>query len=759
MKRLLPSSLRFNLVLVVLLGVLPVFTIILVSGVERRQDEMEHARGTTMRLAEYFAFTQENEIRRIQEVLANLAATPLVQDLDIEACNALFRHYLNANPIYVNFALIAPDGEALASALEFTRQNLAERKEIIGALATGDFSVGEYAIGKVSKIPILPVALPVKNDRNETIGVVLASLRLQDYSRIFEQAELPPGSFVGLADHKGIRLYHYPERDTNPVGGRIAPGAWEHLLTIEREGLFTTVGSDGVVRVFAVRRLSSGPGQTPYLNIFVGIPREVVVAKADAVTLRYLWWLAFSILLSSFFAWYVGKFGIVDRLNRLVSLARRLGEGDMTARADLTKAGGSLGQLESSLNAMASSLERDSRIRTEMEERLWRSRNEAEAANKAKSTFLANMSHEMRTPINGIMGMLQLLQTTGLRSDQAEYAEMSIQSCRRLVQLISDILDLSRIEAGAMEIRQAPFDVVATIVVVQQLFAFAAQQKSLKLTLTIGEDVPETLLGDAGRLQQILNNLVGNALKFTTSGVVAVAVHPMRGRHSGEQRILFSVSDTGIGIPEDKLGDLFEPFTQVEGSYARRFQGAGLGLSIVRSLVRLMDGELCVESEENVGSTFYVCLPFARVEGRIAPEPPTAVASAAFERPRMVLLAEDDSLSAMVVVKQLKMIGCTVHVAEDGQQALEALRKGAYDVVLMDIQMPIMDGMEATRRIRSGEAGEDKADTPIVAMTAYAMAGDREKFLGAGMNGYIAKPMEMDALLRALEECMTETQG
>ncbi len=455
-KRFLPSSLRFNLVLVVLLGVLPVLAIILVSGVERRQDELTHARGILMRLAEYYAFTQESEIRRIQEVLTKLSAAPPVRNLDLEGCNALFRDYLNANPNYVNFALIAPDGEALASALEFRRQNLAERKEIKGALATGDFSVGEYSIGKVSKEPILPVALPVKNEQGAISAIVLASLRLQDYSRIFEQADLPPGSFVGLADHDGVRLYHHPARETNPVGSRIAPGAWESLQAIDRAGMFTTHGSDGVLRVYAVRRLSSGPGQPPYLNIFMGIPKDVVVAKADAVTLRYLAWLAFSLLLSSFFAWYVGKFGIVDRLSRLVSLARRLGEGDMSARTELIGAGGSLGQLEASLNTMAASLERNMRTRQEMEESLLRSRNEAEAASKAKSTFLANMSHEMRTPINGIMGMVQLLQFSGLNPAQTEYADMAILSCRRLVQLIGDILDLSRIEAGVMEIRHAP---------------------------------------------------------------------------------------------------------------------------------------------------------------------------------------------------------------------------------------------------------------------------------------------------------------
>lgn len=754
MKRFLPTSVRFNLVLVVLFGILPMFALILASGLERRQDELYHAESTTMRLAEFFAFTQENEIRRIKEALTNLAASPPVQTMDIPACNALLKHYLGANPNYVNFALIAPDGEALASALAFKRQNLSERKEIIGVLQTRAFSVGEYSIGKVSGVPILPVAQPVKNEHGTIIGIVLASLRLQDYSRIFEQSKLPPDSFVGLADHKGIRLYYYPAKETNPVGTHIAPAAWKTVQDIKHGGLFTSKGSDGISRVFAVRRLSSMPGSPPYLNIFVGFPKQIVTSKAAAITVRYMGWLLFSLLLSSFFAWYVGKFGIVDRLTRLVSLARRLGEGDMSARSGLTDGGGSLGKLESSLDAMAESLERDIHLREIMEENLRRSRNEAEAANEAKSTFLANMSHEIRTPINGVMGMMVLMQSTEMTAEQTEYTEMSIQACRRLVQLISDILDLSRIEAGMMELRETSFSLEDSLGDVEQLFGFAARQKGLELRFEIGQGIPHRLIGDQGRLQQILNNFVGNALKFTSAGEIVLTAQLARSKRDDEQRILFSVKDMGVGIPYEKVDKLFKPFTQLDGSYTRQFQGAGLGLSIVKRLVQLMDGTLCVESETGVGSTFNVCLPFKIDKSDTGETSAAPDVRAHIPKGLRVLVAEDDKTSALVITRILEKAGCAPQTVENGEKALQAVKYDDFAIVFMDVQMPEMDGVEATHRIRAGEAGAAKVDIPIIALTAYAMTGEQESFLAAGMDAYIAKPVEKDALMRTIHEIL-----
>jgi CheY-like chemotaxis protein len=378
------------------------------------------------------------------------------------------------------------------------------------------------------------------------------------------------------------------------------------------------------------------------------------------------------------------------------------------------------------------------------ERSLLKAKSAAETANMAKNEFLANMSHEIRTPLNGVLGMLQLLQTTSLDDEQREYAEIAINSSNRLTRLLSDILDLSRVEAGRLEIASAPFALSDVLMATQQLFAPVASQKGLLLAFRAEAALPPMLEGDAARLQQILSNLVGNALKFTDVGSVEVEAARLPYARPGMVRVLFTVSDTGIGIREQDLERLFESFTQAETNYRRRHQGAGLGLAIVKRLVDLMGGSMDLESEPGKGSTFHVSLPFAesenaacRMPGRQQKAPAGAV---------RVLLAEDDAASQFTTLSLLDKLGYAADAVEDGERVLELLREKSFDLVLMDVQMPIMDGVEATKKIRAGEAGTGNAAIPIVALTAYAMSGDRERFLEAGMNAYLPKPVDLAAL-------------
>ena len=378
-------------------------------------------------------------------------------------------------------------------------------------------------------------------------------------------------------------------------------------------------------------------------------------------------------------------------------------------------------------------------------------RDKAEKGNRAKSEFLANMSHEIRTPLNGILGMLQLMETTALNGEQKEYLFAAMQSSRRLTRLLADILDLSRIEAGKLAIHEKDFEVSGLGDSVLELFSPTARSKGLMLECLIGEGVAPRLSGDEVRIRQILFNLVGNAVKFTQAGHVRVEVAELAMLDPSQARLLFTVSDTGIGIPDELLKDIFEPFSQEEGTYTRRFQGAGLGLSIVRKLIGIMDGELCIDSLKGRGTTVTFTLPFKRPLSPHDDDARVRGVARSPGRPLRVLLAEDDQVSVITCQRMLEKLGHEAVAASDGQEALQLLAQGDFDLVLMDVQMPVMDGVEATRAIRTQSRFGDKRRIPIVAMTAYAMTGDREKFLEAGMNGYIAKPVDK----AALEEVIT----
>ncbi len=386
--------------------------------------------------------------------------------------------------------------------------------------------------------------------------------------------------------------------------------------------------------------------------------------------------------------------------------------------------------------------------RKQVEEALLAAKLEAEAASRAKSVFLANMSHEIRTPLNGIMGMLQILKLAQLMPEEKDYVESALQSSRRLARLLADVLDISRVEAGRLEVEKVPFDPRDVFESLRQLFLPSATQKGLVFDCRLDPAIPAKLSGDAARLQQVLSNLAGNAIKFTTSGHVELEAFLLATSDSEQHRVLFSVADTGIGIADESLDHLFDAFTQGESSYRRQYQGAGLGLAISKHLVSLMGGNMSVVSKLGVGTTFFVCIPFQCVES--VPET-DSVAERPIRRGLRVLLADDDEVTRFSASRLVEIAGYEVRAVENGEQALQALRDDHYDLVLMDIQMPVMDGVEATRAIRQGLSGNNSSTIPIVAMTAYAMLGDRERFLDAGMDDYIAKPVEVEALKKVLD--------
>ncbi len=417
----------------------------------------------------------------------------------------------------------------------------------------------------------------------------------------------------------------------------------------------------------------------------------------------------------------------------------------------LEEKGRELYQANNSLRRLLGDLEARVEERTRQ---LTEAKEQAEAANEAKSRFLATMSHEIRTPMNGVVGMVDYLESTTLEDDQRDCVQTIRTASASLQRILDDILDLSRLESRALELAPTPVDLRKLMGDIQRLFSFDAERRGLALLTDVADEVPALVLGDRVRLGQILSNLVGNALKFTPAGVVSARLDP----HPDTAAVVLTVTDTGIGLSEGQQARLFQRFSQADSSTVRRYGGSGLGLAICRELVSLMGGSIGVDSQPGQGSTFTAILPLPPVEASALPDSTGASSgtgeSAARTMPAAgwrVLVVDDNDINREVAARLLEKLSCRPESVASGGAALEILAGQGFDLVLMDVQMPDMDGFEATRLLRKRERENGLRSVTVVALTADAVDGVEEECLAAGMDLFVTKPVTRRSLSAMLE--------
>ena len=759
MKSLLTGHINRTMHCIVIIALIPCLITILSYGLARNNADKMAMELRIQEAVHAFGLKQVNEVENTHAILATLSLLEEVRSADYGACISLFAGVLSENAELANIILTDPDGRVIVSGRGFAEgRDLGVLSFLREAINNRKFTTSQYLHDIATGLPTIYCAFPITDYRGLR-GLLIGAVDIRKITRQMDLLAFLPNAALVLCDDTGMIIASMPGDGPYKAETSLAPEEQDIILNSDRDHGSAHLGNGGAdERIFAFARLRIPESGQWYLTSFLGIRASDAYAEADKSLRGHLLNMALAMAAGFFIAWLVSLLTLRRPLHRLIDAQERFGRGDYRVRSGLREVSGEIGSLAKGFDAMAQAIE-------DHNAELMDAKRVADDASKAKSSFLANMSHEIRTPMNAIIGMAYLALKSDLNSRQQAYINKIYLAANTLLGIINDILDFSKIEAGKLNMESAPFLLDEVFTNVTTLVAQKAEDKGLELLFHITPDVPQSLVGDPLRLSQVLTNIISNAIKFTPKGEVTVGCrldddqdnyqHSPSDQTPRPIRLLFSVSDTGIGMSSEQQANLFKPFSQADSSTTRLYGGTGLGLTITKALIEMMGGNVWLESAKGEGSTFFFTAVFTCSPYEEQPRYATSLTGL------KILVVDDNEMARNIMSEMLAgftlspfAVGSAVEAYEELETAEE--KNSPYQLILLDWRMPEVSGIEAASHIHGMGL---KKEPPIIMVTAFGRTDLQSRAEEVGIQHLLLKPVSPSQLFNTVLEAVQAEGG